>query len=179
MDDLNQPITASSAVKCSREDGHVEPECQTHQKAKSRYADNRVASEGRQAGSGEKGECPSARSTAATDPVPYTGKEHLDSTRLQTRERKTSSAGQTVFLGNSSLLPGVGETFKISDFHKGRKCGLSLNAKKTGHMADLFLIGWFCRKFFYLFIKVLQLIHQLVIGRKVFCQGFLIEAFRL
>ena len=65
-------------------------------------------------------------------------------------------------------LLGVSETFEISDFHKGRKRSLGLNAKKTGHMADLFLIDWSCRKFFYPFIKAFQLICQLVISREIF-----------
>lgn len=102
-------------LSLSKEDGHVGPDCHTHQKAKSRYADNRSVPEGGQAGSGEKGEHLSARSTAA-DPVPYTGKESLDSTRPQTRERKTSSDGQTVFLGNSSLLPDSSRSFQNSRY---------------------------------------------------------------
>ena len=88
----------------SRESGNTEPAHPIHQKAKSRYPESTAAPDGGQAGFRKKGERPSAQSTAA-DSVPDTRKEHSDHTRPQTGERETSSAGQTVFLGNSSLLP--------------------------------------------------------------------------
>lgn len=88
----------------SRESGHTEPAPPIHQKAKSRYPGSTAAPNGGQAGSRKKGERPSVQSTAA-DSVPDTRKEHSDHIRPQTGERRTSSAGQTVFLGNSSLLP--------------------------------------------------------------------------
>lgn len=72
---------------------------------------------------------------------------------------------------------GAGEEFEISDFNQCGKRSLSFNTEETGHIPDLFLIFWFCREFFNTLIKTFQLICQLVIGRKILFQDFLIDTF--
>lgn len=78
-----------------------------------------------------------------------------------------------------SKLPGAGETFKIADFYQGRKCSLSLNTKKAGHVLNLFLIFRLCCQFFDTVIQTFQLIRQLAIGGEVFRQDFLVDTLRL
>lgn len=105
-----------------REGGHAEPDRHTHQKGKSRYPDDTSAPDGRENGSREKWERPSARSVV-TDSPSYARKERSDRTKLQTSNRQTASADQTVFLGNSSSLPDSTYSFR----HSRRGCLTSGN----------------------------------------------------
>lgn len=119
----------------SREGGHAEPARHTHQKGKSRYPDDTSAPDGRENGSREKGERPSARSVV-TDSPSYARKERSDRTKQHTGDRQTVSADQTVFLGNSSSLPD--STYSSRHFRCGcLNCGNGMSIPSNRMMGKM------------------------------------------